>query len=121
MSSNNRASVADNNPLKGFATKPAAEPEQVNEPAPQAKTSTKRKKPVRAGHRQTTVILPTEQLNWLGEAALRSTRDNGIVTNKTTIIKALVDVAITVGLDLSGIQEEEEISKRLIEAVKSKR
>ncbi len=120
MSSNNRASVADNNPLAGWQSASAADEGSEPTEQPKAKTKTKKKSNVRAGHRQTTIILPDEQLRWLAEAALRSTRDNGIVTNKTTIIKALIDAAITVGLDLSGIQSEEEISQRLIEAAKTR-
>ena len=74
---------------------------------------------MRPGHRQTTIILPNEHLRWLAETSLGSTRDEGIVTNKTTIIKALIDVAMTAGLNLSGIKSEEQIGERFIEVVKS--
>jgi hypothetical protein len=110
-----RASIRDNSPLAEFKE----EVEEDTAPAPQqeAPVEAKATRKPKPGYRQTTIILPNDQLKWLGEAALRSTNDNGIVTNKTTIIKALIDVARTVNLDLAGLKSEEEISRRLIEAV----
>ena len=114
MSSNKRASIMQNNPLAGLAEETAP---TIEAPV-DTKPITQKKALPRPGYRQTTVILPNEQLKWLAETSLRSTNDDGIVTNKTMVIKALIDVARSVRLDLSGLQSEEEIVDRFIEAVK---
>jgi hypothetical protein len=114
MSSNKRASIMQNNPLAGLAEETMP---RMEAPADAKPTAQKKVLP-RPGYRQTTVILPNEQLKWLAETSLRSTNDDGIVTNKTMVIKALIDVARSVRLDLSGLQSEEEIADRFIEAFK---
>ncbi len=118
MNSNKRASITQNNPLASLTEEVRAENSQQIIPEDKAKPP--KKNQPRPGYRQTTIILPKEQLKWLAEAALMSTNDDGIVSNKTTIIKALIDVARDVRLNLSGLKSEEEISERLIEAVKSR-
>ena len=114
MSSNKRALITQNNPLAGLddevATALSPVAEEKRRPAPKSQP--------RPGYRQTTIILPNEQLKWLAETTLRSVNDNGMVTNKTMVIKALIDMARNVKLDLSGLQDEKEIGERLIEAVR---
>jgi len=119
MSSSKRATINENNPLASLSDDLKSEPTSGNGQS-EAKPKPQKKSQVRPGYRQTTIVLPKEQLKWLAEAALRSTNDDGIVSNKTTIIKALIDVARDVRLDLSGIKSEEEIAERLIEAVKAR-
>ena len=85
-----------------------------------------KKKPaskIKAGHRQNSVILPNDLLNWLAITTANSTRpdeegEGGMVTNKTMIIKALLEVARKAELSLVGIESEEEIEARFIQAVK---
>lgn len=119
MSSNKRASITQNNPLASLDEEVRSEPVTENGQA-QTKAKPQKKNQVRPGYRQTTIVLPKEQLKWLAETALKSTNDDGIISNKTTIIKALIDVARDVRLDLSGIKKEDEIGERLIEAVKAR-
>jgi hypothetical protein len=113
MSSSKRATIVQNNPLAGLEE----EVKTTLSPQPSAKPTLQKKNQPRPGHRQTTIILPTEQLKWLAETTLRSINDNGIVTNKTMVIKALIDVARSANLDLSGLESEEDIGERLIEAI----
>lgn len=114
MSSNNRVSSMDNNPLAELADDlPKTGLATAARSAAEQKAAR-----LRPGYRVTSLSLPNEQLQWLAETALRSTNDEGIVTNKTMVIKALVDVARRVKLDLAGLQREEEIAERLVEAIK---
>src|SRR5215212_9624390 len=98
MSSSKRASITENNPLSSLSDDVTPKQDESITSDKIAKVS--KKTQIRPGYRQTTIILPKEQLKWLGEAVLRTTNDNGIVSNKTTIIKALIDVAREVSLDL---------------------
>lgn len=104
----------DNNPLAGLADElPNKALANMNsQPASQKKMQ------ARPGYRQTSLVLPNDQLKWLAETTLRSTSDDGIVTNKTMVIKALIDVARSVKLDLAGLQTEEEIAERFVNAIK---
>ena len=111
----NRASIDDNNVFEGIEDTEEEKTIVLLEGAATAKP--KKPNKIKKGYRQTAIILPDDQLRWLADSANRSTRDEGIVIYKTTIIQWLVNVAREVNLDLSGIQADEEIAERFKEAV----
>lgn len=124
MKSKDKNLVSSNNLLAGFASSA-----EVNELTENAEAEVEELSPKKAaskikpGHRQNSVILPNDLVNWLTITAANSTRtnkdgDGGMVTNKTMIIKALLEVARKAELSLEGIESEEEIEARFIQAVK---
>lgn len=63
----------------------------------------------------TNIIFYQDQLLWLDEECLKIKRGGGSV-RRTSIIRAIIDFAQSLGVDLSGTNSEEEILRRFNEA-----
>jgi hypothetical protein len=125
MSVNKRASIKSKSPLDAFIGNPSAE-RATADPVPDAAALTNRAAAEQLGQdlRQTTIMAYDEQLDWLDEKCIearkRKGKRKGPAIRKAAIIRALIDLARSAPVDLSGLQSEEELVHRFEQAIKSK-
>jgi hypothetical protein len=117
-----RASVSENNPLSDMFTRSAprakkdqAEAEAKESPAPQPP----QKEEEEPETVQTTVILTTDQLEWLDFVSFDSRRGGGRIISKSELFREIVDLLRAGDLNLRGLETSEEIQRRLQESVDS--
>ncbi len=115
MSSNRRASLKNKSPLDNLFNRQEAGPASKEGPAEQPVLQDKKKDPI---YRKTSLLVTEEQLFWLEETCLQARKDSGKVLHKAEIIRALIEVARDVHLDLSGLESEEELAQRLATALR---
>jgi hypothetical protein len=126
MSVNKRASIKSKSPLDAFiGSKPAeTATETPVTDVPAAPTNGEVTEPQGPDLRQTTIMAYDEQLDWLDEKCIearkRKGKHRGPAIRKAAIIRALIDLARSAPVDLSGLQSEEELVHRFEQAIKSK-
>lgn len=115
-----RASLKDKNPLDDLfgGDRPKEEPASETQPEePEAITQP----PEDPGElRQTTLMAYEDQLNWLALKCIEARTNGGKAISKAEIIRSLIDLAMASDVDLSGIEDEDELSERLKRAIKGR-
>jgi hypothetical protein len=126
MSASKRASIKSKSPLDAFiGSKPIETDTEASVIDAQA-APTNEETADQPGQdlRQTTIMAYDEQLDWLDEKCIearkRKGKHRGPAIRKAAIIRALIDLARSAPVDLSGLQSEEELVHRFEQAIKSK-
>jgi len=70
--------------------------------------------------RASNVTLPVPAWEWIDAKHAEARSKGGHPLRKSAIIRAVFDVAMSVDVDLSGSQSEEEIVQRLLHAIRQK-
>lgn len=120
MPSTKRASIKQNNPLDNLFGAPA--PSQAPIAAPDTNGASLRNEP--AGEealRQTTIMVYDEQLDWLEQKCTEARSKGGKPIRKAVVIRALIDLARSSAVDLSGLKTEDELVIRIERAIKAKK
>lgn len=126
MSASKRASIKSKSPLDAFIGSPSADTATEAPVTDAAAVSTNREAAEQPGQdlRQTTIMAYDEQLDWLDEKCIearkRKGKRKGPAIRKAAIIRALIDLARSAPVDLSGLQSEQELVHRFEQAIKSK-
>jgi hypothetical protein len=63
--------------------------------------------------RQSAVFLEERHLDWLDDRCREARRNGGRAIRKAAIIRALLDVAMSAPVDLTGLRRVEELDERL--------
>ncbi len=63
--------------------------------------------------RQSAVFLEERHLDWLDDRCKEARKNGGKAIRKAAIIRALIDVAISAPIDLTGLRQVEELEERL--------
>ena len=119
MPSTKRASIKHNNPLDNLFGPVAA---TVDAPAP-ANASGNSGEPEAADAeslRQTTIMVYDAQLNWLDQKCTEARNKGGKPIRKAAVIRALIDLAKSSEVDLTGLKSEMDLLGRLERAIKAK-
>lgn len=64
----------------------------------------------------TNMILYKDQTQWLDELCLKARQEEGIPVRRTALIRAIIDFAQTLPVDIAGVQSEEQIIERFKQA-----
>ena len=70
--------------------------------------------------RASNVTLPVEVWEWIDSKHAESRRDGGKALRKAAIFRAVFELAMSIDVDLSGVQSEEEIIERFQVALAQK-
>ena len=119
MPSTKRASIKKNNPLDNLFGPPTGAP-----PAPSDTNGNGDQKESIAGApelRQTTIMVYDEQLDWLEQKCTEARRGGGKALRKAVVIRALIDLARSSAVDLSGVKTEEQLLVRIERAIKARK
>ncbi|MCL4458599.1 MAG: hypothetical protein M1136_05300 [Chloroflexi bacterium] len=82
-------------------------------PPEEPKLLSKKKEPTR----QSAIFLEEQHLDWLDDKCREARRNGGRAIRKAAIIRALLDVAIQAGVDLTSLRREEELVERIRKAL----
>lgn len=83
------------------------------------RTSAERAATAKAPTRQSAIFLEEQHIDWLEDRCREARRNGGRAIRKAAIIRALLDVAMDAGVDLTGLRREEDITQRIREALRS--
>lgn len=64
------------------------------------------------------IAISKEMDSWLQDLSSRMKSSGGYKLPKSYIIRALLDAAMNLKIDISGIKTEEELMKRIVSAIK---
>ncbi len=67
--------------------------------------------------RQSAIFLEERQIDWMEDRCREARRNGGRAIRKAAIIRALLDVAIESGVDLTGLRREEDLGRRIRQAL----
>lgn len=73
--------------------------------------------PVTKNTRQSAIFLEERHIDWLEDRCREARRNGGRAIRKAAVIRAVLDVAIEAGVDLTGMQREEELKPRIRRAL----
>ncbi len=107
-----RASVPEGKALFFRGAEPAATGSDGAAPAPSADEGEK------APTRQSAIFLEERQIDWLEDRCREARKNGGRAIRKAAIIRALLDVAIESGVDLTGLRREEDLGRRIRQALR---
>lgn len=97
-----------------FAASPqAVAPESMPSQAPSPTSEL----PVTKNTRQSAIFLEERHIDWLEDRCREARRNGGRAIRKAAVIRAVLDVAIEAGVDLTGMQREEELKPRIRRAL----
>lgn len=68
--------------------------------------------------RSSNVTLRESQWNWVDDKQREIQREGWRAVNKSSILRAVMEVAMSAEVDLAGVTSEEEIAQRLNRAIK---
>jgi hypothetical protein len=68
--------------------------------------------------RQSAIFLEERQIDWLEDRCREARRNGGRAIRKAAIIRALLDVAIEAGVDLTALRREEDLARRIRQALR---
>lgn len=119
MPSPKRASIKHNNPLDNLFGPVAAAVD-----APTLADVSGKSRENEAGDedalRQTTIMVYDTQLNWLDQKCTEARNKGGKPIRKAVVIRALIDLAKSSEVDLTGLKSEADLLGRLERAIKAK-
>lgn len=69
--------------------------------------------------RQSAIFLQEEHIDWLEDRCREARRNGGRAIRKAAVIRALLDVAMEVGIDLTGLRREDDLVVRIRQALRS--
>ncbi len=72
----------------------------------------------KARTRQSAIFLEERQIDWLEDRCREARKNGGRAIRKAAIIRALLDVAIESGVDLTGLRREEDLGRRIRQALR---
>ncbi len=72
----------------------------------------------KARTRQSAIFLKERQIDWLEDRCREARKNGGRAIRKAAIIRALLDVAIESGVDLTGLRREEDLGRRIRQALR---
>lgn len=107
-----RASVPEG---KALFFRGAETPAGSSDGAAQAPSAAEGEKP---RTRQSAIFLEERQIDWLEDRCREARKNGGRAIRKAAIIRALLDVAIESGVDLSGLRREEDLGRRIRQALR---
>ncbi len=105
-----RASVPEGKALFFRGAEPAAAPGDGAAPSPAEGE--------KAPTRQSAIFLEERQIDWLEDRCREARKNGGRAIRKAAIIRALLDVAIDSGIDLTGLRREEDLARRIRQAIR---
>lgn len=105
-----RASLSDNDPLNHLFT-PSDTPEKSTPPKRRPPAA-----PDRGDLIQTTLMVYQDQLDWMDETCFNARKKGGKSVSKAALLRALIDLAKTRGVNLEGVKKDDEIIDRLKKA-----
>lgn len=82
-----------------------------SEPASEGRRSAK------PATRQSAIFLEEQHIDWLEDRCREARKNGGRAIRKAAIIRALLDVAMDAGVDLTGLKREEDLTVRVREAL----
>lgn len=94
---------------------PVAEPAAAAPPAPPQAEAAPEKPPTR----QSAIFLEEQHIDWLEDRCREARRNGGRAIRKAAIIRALLDVAMESGVDLTGLRRETDLVARVRQALRS--
>lgn len=71
----------------------------------------------KARTRQSAIFLEERQIDWLEDRCREARKNGGRAIRKAAIIRALLDVAIESGVDLTALRREEDLGRRIRQAL----
>ncbi len=71
----------------------------------------------KAPTRQSAIFLEERQIDWLEDRCREARKNGGRAIRKAAIIRALLDVAMESGVDLTGLRREEDLGRRIRQAL----
>jgi hypothetical protein len=121
MPSTKRASIKNNSPLDNLFGSPTS----TGAPTATAETNGKGDKQAPVAEapelRQTTIMVYDEQLDWLEQKCTEARSNKGKSIRKAVVIRALIDLARSSAVDLSGLKTDEELLVRIERAIKARK
>ena len=120
MPSTKRASIKNNNPLDNLFGPPA--PTEAPTATPDTNGNAVKPAPVaEEALRQTTIMVYDDQLDWLEQKCTEARSKGGKALRKAVVIRALIDLARSSPVDLSGVKTEEQLLVRIERAIKARK
>ena len=120
MPSTKRASIKNNNPLDNLFG-PSAPTEAPTAPPAANGNGDKQASVAEEVLRQTTIMVYDEQLDWLEQKCTEARSRGGKSIRKAVLIRALIDLARSSAVDLSGLKTEQDLVGRIERAIKAKK
>ncbi len=108
-----RASVPEGKALFFRGAEPAAAASDGTQPGEVAAAEVEK-----ARTRQSAIFLEERQIDWLEDRCREARKNGGRAIRKAAIIRALLDVAIESGVDLTGLRREEDLGRRIRQALR---
>jgi hypothetical protein len=72
----------------------------------------------KAPTRQSAIFLEEQHIDWLEDRCREARRNGGRAIRKAAIIRALLDVAMDSGVDLTGLKREDDLVGRIRESLR---
>ncbi len=119
MPSTKRASIKQNNPLDNLFG-PVAAAVDAPTPADESGKNGANEAGDEDALRQTTIMVYDTQLNWLDQKCMEARNKGGKPIRKAAVIRALIDLAKSSEVDLTGLKSEVDLVGRLERAIKAK-
>ncbi len=98
---------------------PAAPPPSAADPAP-APAPAPQAHPPKNPTRQSAIFLEEQHIDWLEDRCREARRNGGRAIRKAAVIRALLDVAMESGIDLTALHSEAEIVVRIRQALRAR-
>ncbi len=118
-----RAAVPEGKALFFRAPDPAAtsaaSPLPAGTPAPAEVAPPPEPASHRSPTRQSAIFLEEVHIDWLEDRCREARRNGGRAIRKAAIIRALLDVAMEAGIDLTSLRREEDLLGRIRQALRS--
>jgi hypothetical protein len=114
-----RASVPEGKALFFRPPEPSAPAPMEQAPAAPEQAPVGAPEPVRGSTRQSAIFLEEQHIDWLEDRCREARRNGGRAIRKAAIIRALLDVAMEAGIDLTCLRREEDIAVRIRRALRS--
>jgi hypothetical protein len=68
--------------------------------------------------RQSAIFLEEQHIDWLEDRCREARRNGGRAIRKAAIIRALLDVAMDGGIDLTGLKREDDLAERIRDSLR---
>ena len=114
-----RASVPEGKALFFRSAEPTGQGPAEQAPAPSEPAPSVSAEPARGSTRQSAIFLEEQHIDWLEDRCREARRNGGRAIRKAAIIRALLDVAMESGIDLTCLRREEDIVVRIRRALRS--
>ncbi len=111
-----RASIPEG---KALFFRPAEQAESEPEPEPVAAPApAPARAPAKPPTRQSAIFLEEQHIDWLEDRCREARRNGGRAIRKAAIIRALLNVAMESGIDLTSLRSEDDLLPRIRQSLR---